>query len=290
MSKVFGPASPKQKMILESKAQILIIGGAAGCLSKDHEVLTPEGWIKINEWSGQPIFQFDAETEAEKLIVPQEFVKLPCDKMIRVEGENIEQEISFEHRVLYKNDPSDDEYSVILGKDFYDEHINGGWQGYIPTRSGGLVYLDTSTCSHIEIFVPEDGFKYCFVTDTGYFLTRFNDVEFYTGNSGKSYLLQLMPLSLIDDPKTNVVMFRRKTPQLRGGGGLFDKAKGIYNQLPDEWRPRFREKDLEAIFPSGAKIKWTHMENVSDKFSHQGLEYTAVMFDEGKLSALNKLL
>jgi len=99
--------------------------------------------------------------------------------------------------------------------------------------------------------------------------------------SGKSYLLQLMPLALIDDPKTSCIMFRRTTPQLKGQGGLFDTARGIYNELDKKWKPRFREKDLEAIFPTGAKVKWSHMEYVKDKLNHQGLQYTFVGFDEG---------
>lgn len=112
--------------------------------------------------------------------------------------------------------------------------------------------------------------------------------------SGKSYLLQLMPLAYIDDPKSNCIMFRRTTPQLKGQGGLFDTAQSIYNELPDAWKPRFREKELEAIFPyfdaetqtfkkgrPGAKVKWSHMEYVKDKLNHQGLQYTFVGFDEG---------
>lgn len=88
--------------------------------------------------------------------------------------------------------------------------------------------------------------------------------------SGKSYLLQLMPLAIIDDPKTNCIMFRRTTPQLKGQGGLFDTARNIYNDLDKKWKPRFREKDLEAIFPNGAKVKWSHMEYEKDKINHQG--------------------
>lgn len=118
--------------------------------------------------------------------------------------------------------------------------------------------------------------------------------------SGKSYLLQLMPLAYIDDNKSNCIMFRRTTPQLTGQGGLFDTARSIYNELPKEWKPRFREKSLDAIFPYvdpetgvpsrtgrgpngeyGAKVKWSHMEYVKDKLNHQGLQYTFVGFDEG---------
>ena len=45
--------------------------------------------------------------------------------------------------------------------------------------------------------------------------------------SGKSYLLQLMPLCLVDDPKSKCIMFRRTTPQITGQGGIWDTAKGI---------------------------------------------------------------
>lgn len=76
-------------------------------------------------------------------------------------------------------------------------------------------------------------------------------------------------------------MFRRTTPQIKGQGGLFDTAYNIYNNLPKNLRPTFKHQALEAKFPSGAKVKWTHMEHVKDKYNHQGLQYTFVGIDEG---------
>lgn len=112
--------------------------------------------------------------------------------------------------------------------------------------------------------------------------------------SGKSFLLQLMPLKIIDDPHSSVVMFRRTTPQLEGEGGLWPKAVAIYSDLPENIKPKFREKDHKFIFPrfdpntgkwdrskKGAVVKYCHMEYVQDKLNHQGLEYTMVCFDEG---------
>ena len=98
--------------------------------------------------------------------------------------------------------------------------------------------------------------------------------------SGKSYLLQLMPLLIVNDPRTACVMFRRTSPQLRGQGGLFDKAKGIYNTLPKKLKPTFRENDMKATFPNGATVKWQSMQHVSDKLDIQGLEYTFIGVDE----------
>jgi len=95
-------------------------------------------------------------------------------------------------------------------------------------------------------------------------VVRENGYIYVTGNSGKSYLLQMLPLAIADDPMSSTIMFRRTTPQLKGLGGLYDTAKNMYYQLPEEIKPKFREQALEAVFPSGAKVKWSHMENVKD--------------------------
>lgn len=106
--------------------------------------------------------------------------------------------------------------------------------------------------------------------------------------SGKSYILQLLPLMFADCPKARCTMFRRTTPQITGQGGIWDTAKGIYNQLPIGLRPRIREKDTEILFPNletnkgiGMKVKYSHMQNESDKYNIQGLQFTLIGVDEG---------
>lgn len=99
--------------------------------------------------------------------------------------------------------------------------------------------------------------------------------------SGKSYLLQLMPLLIVDDPRTACIMFRRTVPQIRGQGGLFDKAKDIYNQLPPIVKPKFKENEMIATFPNGATVKWQSMQHTNDKYNIQGLEFTFIGVDEG---------
>lgn len=99
--------------------------------------------------------------------------------------------------------------------------------------------------------------------------------------SGKSYLLNLIPLLLVDDPRTNCVIFRRTVPQITGAGGIWDTANGIYGSLPKELRPRVRERNLEFIFPNGAKIKHQSMQRVKDKLNIQGLQFTLIGADEG---------
>lgn len=98
--------------------------------------------------------------------------------------------------------------------------------------------------------------------------------------SGKSYLLQLMPLLIVDDPRTACIMFRRTVPQIRGQGGLFDKAQDIYNQLPTKFRPKFKLNEMIATFPNGATVKWQSMQHINDKLNIQGLEFTFIGVDE----------
>lgn len=109
--------------------------------------------------------------------------------------------------------------------------------------------------------------------------------------SGKSYILQLLPLMLIDDQRTNIVMMRRTNPQIKGQGGIFETGCGIYNSLPLNLRPKIRTQDMEVIFPrkdelgkthyDGATIKYQQAENVEQsKLNMQGLQFTGIFLDE----------
>lgn len=98
--------------------------------------------------------------------------------------------------------------------------------------------------------------------------------------SAKSHLLQVMPLKIIQDPRTACIMFRRTTPQLTGQGGLVDKARMIYNELPKEWLPTFTQNPWTARFPNGATVVWRPMQHINDKFDIQGLEFTLIGVDE----------
>ena len=87
---------------------------------------------------------------------------------------------------------------------------------------------------------------------------------------------------LVNDPRSNMVMFRRTNPQIKGAGGIFETGCGIYNQLPVHMRPKIKTGDMEVTFPrrddqgkthyDGAKIKYQQAENVEQsKLNAQGL-------------------
>src|SRR6056297_1157099 len=91
----------------------------------------------------------------------------------------------------------------------------------------------------------------------------------------------MIPLKYIDCPNFTGIIFRRETGQLKGLGGLWQTAREIYGQLPKGNQPVLREGYLDATWKNGAKVKYNHMEHAKDRFSHQGLQYTLIGFDEG---------
>lgn len=104
------------------------------------------------------------------------------------------------------------------------------------------------------------------------------DVIFYGGaaGSGKSRLILMKPLQYIKDPNFEAIFFRRVTNQLTGAGGLWPESKKLYSGF----KTKYNEKDMKHQFKSGATLKFSHMELEKNAEDHQGLQYSAIFFDE----------
>ena len=72
-----------------------------GCVDSDTEYLSPTGWVKISEYSGGPVAQYLPDSGAIEFVDPIEYVKLPCENMVRIKTKyGVDQLLSPEHRVL----------------------------------------------------------------------------------------------------------------------------------------------------------------------------------------------
>lgn len=122
---------------------------------------------------------------------------------------------------------------------------------------------------HPETVAPQEGSQ----TD---FLNNRSDIVFYGGaaGSGKSHALLMDALQYVHDPDFYGVYFRQNTTQLEGS--LWPEAKRMYTQFG----ARFKEKDKMVLFPSGAKIKFSYMELNKHADFHQGIQYSAIYWDE----------
>jgi len=72
------------------------------------------------------------------------------------------------------------------------------------------------------------------------------------------------------------VIFRRTSPEIMGGGGIWDESTKLYPLLGGE--PQ--EHRLVWKFPSGASIQFSHLQYEKDVFAHQGRQYCSIMWDE----------
>lgn len=110
------------------------------------------------------------------------------------------------------------------------------------------------------------------------FLASTADIAIYGGaaGGGKSFALLLEPIRHYHNSKFGGVVFRRNTVQVRNEGGLWDESINIYLQL--QGKPR--EAVLEWTFPSGARMKFAHIENEKTVYDWQGSQIPYIGFDE----------
>lgn len=110
------------------------------------------------------------------------------------------------------------------------------------------------------------------------FLSASSDVVIFGGSAGggKTWSLLLEAVRHYNNPYAAAVIFRRNFVQVRNPGGLWDESAKLYplvggvpNQTNMEWR-----------FPSGATIRFAHLEHDNTRFDWQGSQIPLICFDE----------
>jgi predicted phage terminase large subunit-like protein len=115
------------------------------------------------------------------------------------------------------------------------------------------------------------------------FLSCSADICIYGGSAGggKTFSELLEPLHYITKiPGFNAICFRRTTPMIRSGGGLWDESIKIYSGKAEP-----KESTLEWLFPcAGTKtpnrLKFAHLEYEKNALDYQGAQLCLIMFDE----------
>ena len=110
------------------------------------------------------------------------------------------------------------------------------------------------------------------------FLATSADIAVYGGSAGagKSFDLLLEPTRHIHIGDFNAVIFRRTYPQITNPGGLWDTSSEIYPSCGGV--PKLSM--LNWTFPSGAKIKFAHMQYEQDRYEWDGAQIPFIGFDQ----------
>lgn len=103
-------------------------------------------------------------------------------------------------------------------------------------------------------------------------------LAFYGGaaGGGKSFAALLEPLYDIDNPKFEAVIFRRLYKQIMAPGGLYRRSEEIYPLL----NAHFKQDLLEWTFPSGATVRFAHMQYEQDVLGWKSSEIALIEVDE----------
>lgn len=123
----------------------------------------------------------------------------------------------------------------------------------------------------IEIIKPQEG-------PQTQFLTTSADIAFFGGSagSGKSYAILLDCLRHINNPNYGAVILRRTYPEIVKEGSLLDTSMLLYPHVGGV----LRKNPLGWIFPSGAKISFSHCQYDQDVLNFQGSQITTIVIDE----------
>lgn len=93
----------KQYLIDRAKtSRGIVFAGPPGCVDAETEFFNGTEWKSIADWNDESVLQFDTNTGEASLVMPERYIKEPCDKMYHFETKyGINQTLSPEHRVLY---------------------------------------------------------------------------------------------------------------------------------------------------------------------------------------------
>lgn len=178
----------RQNMALSNipNENINILTGLGGCLPSGTEILTPNGWVEIQNWDGQHILEIEIKDKKNicgSFKKPLKFHTYVKDQFYKINGKLIVSK--FHNNLLEKNGCFFKKTTKeLLGMDKIDCYIPKSFNGL--SSSVKKMRLKGRPQDLIEKVECGD-FMYCFTTSSGNFLIRQNGEIFCTGNSGKSF-------------------------------------------------------------------------------------------------------
>ena len=236
------------------------------CLTGDHEVLTPSGWVRIDQWEGGPICVWSKSTEALSF---QKAGRVSFDyegPMVVIDQQRCAQISTPDHKMpVLKNGRWDDR---TMG-----ELVGHSFQIPFTGQRGASTTINTKQTSTFAFKGP----VYCATTTTGYFLVRRLGRVWITGNSGRLVQLQNLSKNKMEDLSACRALVR--AGDLDGLKLLYGNVSGCLSELvrtaliPEQGH-RFIVCDYSAI--ESRVLNWIAGEEwVLEEFHGDGLIYEA---------------
>jgi tRNA-splicing ligase RtcB len=109
----------------EGKICVNGVGFDIACLDGETEFLSPDGWVRMDEWDHEKVCQYDPELNIANF-VDAEYIKQPCDEDFYYlkSKHGVNHVVSPEHRLLLYRGNQFQNHFVMTAKDFVEQHDN----------------------------------------------------------------------------------------------------------------------------------------------------------------------
>ena len=126
-------------------------------------------------------------------------------------------------------------------------------------------------------FIPES-IRLNISTKQALFLRWTGNEALYGGaaGGGKSVALLMGALQFVTQPEYHALILRRTYQQLTQADCLVPMSHEWLGRTKAKWN----ESKMQWTFPSGATLRFGHMQHEKDKYNYQGAAYRYVAFDE----------
>ena len=88
----------EMKQIINSKERHIAVVARAGCVDKDTEYYNGNTWVKISEYNGEEVMQYNQDGTVS-MVQPLRYIKEPCEVFYKIHN----QMLTAEHRVVTEN-------------------------------------------------------------------------------------------------------------------------------------------------------------------------------------------
>jgi len=89
-----------RKIVNDAYGPQVPVGGGAFCLDGETEFLSPTGWVKLANYDGELVGEYD-EDGGVTFEKPKKYIKEKCEVMNRLEGRGLDMMLTDNHRFVY---------------------------------------------------------------------------------------------------------------------------------------------------------------------------------------------
>ena len=193
------------------------------CLTGDHEVLTPYGWVRLDAWDGGLIAVWNPTSEVVSFQKSKALSFPYTGDMIEYSDTRIRQISTPDHKMYCKKNPTSG-WGVMTVEEMTKSRPSIPFFDYKLTVPCGIHEIK---CKPNRI--PFAGTVYCAETSTGFFLVRRDGRVWVTGNSGRGVQLQNLPRTYLKDIGTARALVKQHNST--GMEMLYDSVSDTLSQL-----------------------------------------------------------